>query len=269
MAYIKQITVGGTAYDIKAAADASGNIIADTYVKKSGDTMTGNLHFSATATGSRIVFGNAPQSTGEQMYSFGYGGNDYAGLDKHNNLTLNTWYGLDITSQCAGTYQNMPTWSINARNGFTYQWGLAYLKRKTSIADNLPAGIVFNLTQTDNNITTGNSFIYCFDDHTDTTYGNNMVIQSSGNMIIGGGEAPTNYYNASLKETHTEHCYVVADANIYLKPGLNDVSNPNTANFVTVNPSFSSTGFAVRNIQYGTAAASGGSAGDVYIQYFN
>lgn len=43
--YIKQINIGGTAYDIKAAADASGNIIADTYVKKSGDTMTGSLIF--------------------------------------------------------------------------------------------------------------------------------------------------------------------------------------------------------------------------------
>lgn len=31
--YIKQINTGGVAYDIKAAADASGNIITDTYLK--------------------------------------------------------------------------------------------------------------------------------------------------------------------------------------------------------------------------------------------
>ena len=30
--YIKQINTGGVAYDIKAAADASGNIITDTYL---------------------------------------------------------------------------------------------------------------------------------------------------------------------------------------------------------------------------------------------
>ncbi len=47
MAYIKQINVGGTAYDIKAAADASGNIIVDTYVNKTGDIMTGDLILDA------------------------------------------------------------------------------------------------------------------------------------------------------------------------------------------------------------------------------
>lgn len=43
MAYIKQITVGGTAYDIKAAADASGNLIESSYLKLSGGTMTGQI----------------------------------------------------------------------------------------------------------------------------------------------------------------------------------------------------------------------------------
>lgn len=269
MAYIKQINVGGTAYDIKAAADASGNIIADTYVKKSGDTMTGDLHFSASATGSKIIFGNTLLSTNEYMYSFGHGGNDYAGLDKHNNISLNTWYGFSVTSQNTGTFQNMPTWSVNARNGYTYQWGLLNLQRKTSIADNSPAGINFSVTQTNNNITSTNTFIYAFDDHDANDYGHNLVIQSAGNLIAGSGESPLKYYNANLKNDPDESLYLVSDRNIYLKPGLNDYPTLNSAYFVKIDPSCSDTIFAVRNISYGTTAiTSGGSAGDVYIQYF-
>lgn len=270
MAYIKQINVGGTAYDIKAAADASGNIIADTYVNKSGDTMTGDLHFSATATGSKIVFGNTLlEDTEQYMYSIGHGGHDTAGLDQNNNISLNTWYGFSVTSQCTGIFQNMPTWSVNARNGFTYQWGVLNLQRKTSIANNYAAGINFSVTQTDNNITSTGTFIYAFDDHDAKNYGHNLVIQSAGNLIAGSGESPLAYYNANLTDDAGENLYLVSDRNIYLKPGLNDYPTLNSAYFVKIDPSCSDTVFAVRNISYGTTAiTSGGSAGDVYIQYF-
>lgn len=44
MAYVKQLNVGGVAYDIKAAADLSGNLIESSYLKLSGGTMTGQLN---------------------------------------------------------------------------------------------------------------------------------------------------------------------------------------------------------------------------------
>lgn len=43
MASIKQVKIGNSTYDIKATYDGSGNTISSTYVKKAGDTMTGNL----------------------------------------------------------------------------------------------------------------------------------------------------------------------------------------------------------------------------------
>lgn len=44
MANIKQIKIGTTTYDIKATYDGGDNVITSTYVKKSGDTMTGDLN---------------------------------------------------------------------------------------------------------------------------------------------------------------------------------------------------------------------------------
>ena len=51
--------------------------------------------------------------------------------------------------------------------------------------------------------------------------GMNMVIQSSGNMIIGGGEFPTNFYNATkfTGESYTasgEQIYIGSDSNVYV-----------------------------------------------------
>lgn len=45
MAYVKQVAIGANTYDIKATADAEGNIIASTYVKKSLGTAAGDLMY--------------------------------------------------------------------------------------------------------------------------------------------------------------------------------------------------------------------------------
>ena len=46
MANIKQLKIGNDVYDIKATYDGDNNNIASTYVKKTGDTMSGNLWIS-------------------------------------------------------------------------------------------------------------------------------------------------------------------------------------------------------------------------------
>ena len=83
MAYIKQINVGGTAYDIKAAADASGNIIADTYVNKSGDTMTGPLIIQNTHNNVSLIV--KPQDISTHYCTIGFNLHDIPNIP-------NTWF---------------------------------------------------------------------------------------------------------------------------------------------------------------------------------
>lgn len=58
------------------------------------------------------------------------------------------------------------------------------------------------------------------------TNGTNMLIQSGGNMVIGGGEFPANLYTRNLDSvTGTgENMYIGADSNIYLYTNANNVA---------------------------------------------
>lgn len=58
------------------------------------------------------------------------------------------------------------------------------------------------------------------------TNGTNMLIQSGGNMVIGGGEFPANLYIRNLDSvTGTgENMYIGADSNIYLYTNANNVA---------------------------------------------
>ena len=69
-----------------------------------------------------------------------------------------------------------------------------YITKTTTLANNSAAKLVFQVTQSDNNITTS-SEIAVYDDHDTYGYGTNMVIRSNGNIIIGSGESPIYFYN--------------------------------------------------------------------------
>ncbi len=114
MAYIKQINVGGTAYDIKAAADASGNIIADTYVKKSGDTMTGSLILNSTTSQSPAMVLRTPD---HDLHFVIYGNGTKGLYAKASTDTSYHWMlGMDNTNVGIFTDFHAPSNSYYIRN---------------------------------------------------------------------------------------------------------------------------------------------------------
>lgn len=83
-----------------ANRDSAGNIIKDTYVKKSGDTMSGGITFSIPATGNNYV------GPGESDVSD-------AVIANQSNLAINGWQTVGIRKSSSDPY----TISMNARTG--------------------------------------------------------------------------------------------------------------------------------------------------------
>ena len=83
-----------------ANRDSAGNIIKDTYVKKSGDTMTGGITFSIPATGNNYI------GPGESDVSD-------AVVANQSNLAINGWQTVGVRKSSSDPY----TISMNARTG--------------------------------------------------------------------------------------------------------------------------------------------------------
>ena len=83
-----------------ATRDSAGNVINDTYVKKIGDTMTGGITFSVSATGNNYV---GP----------GEGDVSDAVVANQSNLAINGWQTVGIRKSKSDPY----TISMNARTG--------------------------------------------------------------------------------------------------------------------------------------------------------
>ena len=83
-----------------ANRDSAGNVIKDTYVKKSGDTMTGGITFSIPATGNNYI------GPGESDVSD-------AVIANQSNLAINGWQTVGIRKSSSDSY----TISMNARTG--------------------------------------------------------------------------------------------------------------------------------------------------------
>lgn len=83
-----------------ANRDSAGNVIKDTYVKKSGDTMTGGITFSKSATGNNYI------GPGEGDVSDAVAANQ-------SNLAINGWQTVGVRKSSSDPY----TISMNARTG--------------------------------------------------------------------------------------------------------------------------------------------------------
>lgn len=83
-----------------ANRDSAGNVIKDTYVKKSGDTMSGGITFSIPATGNNYI------GPGESDVSD-------AVIANQSNLAINGWQTVGIRKSSSDPY----TISMNARTG--------------------------------------------------------------------------------------------------------------------------------------------------------
>lgn len=116
--------------------------------------------------------------------------------------------------------------------------------RESTTAQNWPSGIYFTTKDT----TTTNSatgYIYCYQDHGSPSWGLNMVIQPTGNLIIGSGESPGSFYaNAILGKTvnsnettvgassasfmeNGEQTIITSDSRIYFFTNCNTIDNRN------------------------------------------
>jgi len=97
--------------NLNASNISSGTIAAarlpDAYLPLTGGTMSGLIK------GGR---GYTHLALGVDSYT-----NDYAGLDKFNNVDINTWYGFSVSNACTtvGTL-NQVVFSVNARTGNVY-----------------------------------------------------------------------------------------------------------------------------------------------------
>lgn len=104
------------------------------YLPLSGGTMSGTIW---TARHSIYIDSN---NSGLEA------GNDTSQLDKKNNLNINSWYGVSFSSDCAGAYQNLPTFTINCRNGDIRSRGIIYCNNivgnGTTLSTNLNADLL-------------------------------------------------------------------------------------------------------------------------------
>jgi len=74
-----------------------------------------------------------------------------------------------------------------------------------------------------NGITARNSYISAY--YGGGGIGNNMLVQAGGNLVIGGGEYPTNKYDDGLETPSGEDTYIGADGDVWIEPNANTIAN--------------------------------------------
>lgn len=95
------------------------------YANISGQQFTGNISFNAHDKGialSYVANGTTPTVWGSGAAITG--GSDYAGLDKINNVAVQTWYGFSVSNTIDGQpiSKGKPAFSVNARTGDVYAY---------------------------------------------------------------------------------------------------------------------------------------------------
>lgn len=201
-------------------------------VSKSGDTMTGTLHirgnfvsngtYTANKYSDNIDLDDSAGMNIGMLRSIHYsGGNEVTELFERRKVNGTDVYNvLQLIIKSDGTRQvyvsDGALWrsAIGAVNkaGDTMTADLT-LQRSTTISANNPAALRFQTVQTDNNVTSSAN-ISVYDDHDAASYGTNMVIQSYGNMIIGGGESPGTIYTNLYKDSQNENLVLTSDGSV-------------------------------------------------------
>lgn len=240
MAYIKQINVGGTAYDIKAAADASGNIIADTYVKKSGDTITGTLMLTKSQDASPSESAQPALIVGGPVDTYHIEIDNNEILAKSNETTVDTLFLQDGN----GLVQ------IAGNQGLRLTKGNTVLRFADRLKGTVPTGL-------------GNAY-------------RNIQFAGSDNALVGLVESAWSANGETRMVMRVYNSLVTATADILqlelIWPQEAD-KNPYAVLGRRVNGSWVSPqdtdGAVLRNISYGTADPSGGANGQLYIQYYD
>ena len=210
-------------------------------VNKAGDTMTGPLIIqqedslyltlkntdidisASTATAAKVMTFRGLDKNGRYVgwcqaaYSTAGRSNISLGARKYiNSANVDNTLTLAVLADGTKTvsFSDSSIWrsalGVVNKSGDTMT-GILKLSSSTTIANNIPARLTFEVTQTDNNVTYSNGYIATYDTHQTTSSGLNMVIQSGGNVIIGGGESPNSAYTNVYKDTSTEKLILTAD----------------------------------------------------------
>lgn len=247
------ISISGTATNAtNATNDSDGNPINSTYLKLSGGTMSGNTTFNKTKgiyftdTSGTIYAGIYDNGNNLWIGATSGGGNHHRGASGITYIStgLNTTTGLgNPTIGIAIPTLTDNKWScvygdvLHSINYSEYALpitggtltGDLIIQKTSTISANSPAKISFKNIQSDNNVTSNTAFIAVYDDHDTAAYGTNMVIQSAGNVIIGSGESPTNYYTENLVNNTGEILYFTSDNSIYFATNCQTIANKKQA----------------------------------------
>ena len=226
--------LGTAAYTASTAyATSAQGTKADNAMPKSGGEFTGNVSFSA---GKTLDFIN---KDGGKLRLIGGSSSNTSTIRVVNssNTTLANLLQVDTTTgditggtimpKSGGTFSGDVTFNGSKSIFNTQAWFYKnpVIETSTSIADDGKARLTFQVKQTDNNITSS-GHISVYDDGDAATNGTTMVIQSSGAMIIGGGESPSSAYS-DIKETARtgENLYLTADNKICFYSNANTYAN--------------------------------------------
>ena len=161
-------------------------------------------------------------------------------LNAHGNIYMkntNPWILLNDSDSNVNFYVQASGSSIGIGNTWSKSLlinntGKVTIQSETTIANNIPAQLIFSVKQTDNNITTGSGSIKYYDDHDAQNYGGTMVIHSAGNMVIGAGESPNTCYSTDLVGNTAENMYITSDNNIYFYTNCNTYANKKTTCYI-------------------------------------
>lgn len=213
--HANSVTAVTTASMLKVKYDAQGHITGSSSITKSDITGLGisaSDHTHSNYLGATIVSGNSY-----------YGMADPDGTDTN-------W--IRTTSKGIIPYQSGSRGDGHSQLGTsTYYFSTSYIDNMYSsfinIAGDLPQ-LKFQQTTSESEYNSNNAGIKCYPGDTS---GMNMVIQSGGNMIIGSGEFPTNFYNAtkfaaeSYNNTTGEKTYIGSDGDVYVITNGNTIAD--------------------------------------------
>ena len=160
--------------------------------------------------------------------------------------TSSSYYGMadpdgTTTNWIRTTQQGIIPYESGSRESGHQSLGSSTWYFKHSYIDNMDTSYItiagtlpylrFSQTTSGSEYSNTNAGIKCYPSGSKDV-GMNMVIQSGGNMIIGSGEFPTNFYNATKYAIenyadNNEKTYVGSDGGVYIVSVANTIANRN------------------------------------------
>lgn len=200
---------------------AVGSATQPVYIDNQGKPQTANSipKLNNGTTGGTFYAPTGAGTSGQVLKSSGSGAPTWV-----NQSTLSVGSATKATQDSDGNAINT-TYVKKAGDTMT---GDLYIEKTSTISANSPARILFTNKQSDNNITTTAAFIAVYDDHDTAANGQNMVIKSGGNMIIGSGESPTSFYTTVINDKNfdtSEAMFITADTSLSLYANCNTIGN--------------------------------------------